>query len=265
MEEIKKIEQEKRNLFNYAHIGGKDGFAEKLRYLASIAEPEKWTLDGFENHILYHYILDTFDRCQAQNKIIVSDDGQYSVFNTGLLTINGQDIYGYFTKNKNQGAQEWYFAAFLQANDRSIMDKFLEEIPLASYYDDYNELYFDPSLEIVANTDHIIDDNWERVQSIIKEDLGKPLVRILINGALEESKKRIARNMRLVVPQFYNNSIMYLLPLTIPFTDDRSVTFALAVEKVKNKYRANTIFTLDMAYGKARLLMKPESNWLLKE
>ena len=90
-------------------------------------------------------------------------------------------------------------------------------------------------------------------------------MRMLISGALEETKKRIKRNMRLVVPQFYNGSIMYLLPLSIPFEDDKVVTFALAVERFKNKYRANTIFTLDMAYGKARLLMRPESNWLLNE
>lgn len=37
---------------------------------------------------------------------------------------------------------------------------------------------------------------------------------------------------------------------------------SLAVEEVNNRYRANTIFTLEMAYKHARLLMKPEADWL---
>ena len=81
---------------------------------------------------------------------------------------------------------------------------------------------------------------------------------------VEEAKKRIRRNMRLVIPQFYNNQIMYLLPIQIPIDDEKFETMALAVELTSTKqYRANTIFTKAMAYEKARLLMKPESNWLM--
>ena len=135
----------------------------------------------------------------------------------------------------------------------------------AKYYDNYNELFYDPSCEIITNVDHIIDDNWERVKGIIKQEISKTLMKILLTGALCDTRKRIERNMRLVVPQFYNEKIMYLLPLSIEFDENNIVTFALAVEKFNSKYRANTIFTLNMAYGKARLLMKPESNWLLNE
>ena len=56
---------------------------------------------------------------------------------------------------------------------------------------------------------------------------------------------------------------MYLVPLKIPIGEDTYETMALAVEKINNQYRANTIFTKEIAYEKARLLMKPESNWLL--
>ena len=40
---------------------------------------------------------------------------------------------------------------------------------------------------------------------------------------------------------------------------------ALAVGYVNNRYRVNTIFTLSMAYKNARLLMKPEADWLALE
>jgi hypothetical protein len=58
---------------------------------------------------------------------------------------------------------------------------------------------------------------------------------------------------------------MYLFPIRIPVDDEKYETMALAVQKIKttNQYRANTIFTKEMAYEKARLLAKPESNWLI--
>ena len=58
---------------------------------------------------------------------------------------------------------------------------------------------------------------------------------------------------------------MYLMPIDIHLDDSKKITLALAIEKTEvGTYRANTIFTLDMAYPKARLIMKPESNWLIK-
>ncbi|MFA6595959.1 MAG: DUF3825 domain-containing protein, partial [Bacilli bacterium] len=61
---------------------------------------------------------------------------------------------------------------------------------------------------------------------------------------------------------YYNNKIMFLLPLNLP-VDNKIYTMALAVEKVKSRYRANTIFTLDWAYSLARLISKPENSWLI--
>ena len=38
--------------------------------------------------------------------------------------------------------------------------------------------------------------------------------------------------------------------------------YALTVTKVGNYYQGHTCLTLDMAYNNARLIAKPESNWL---
>ena len=45
-------------------------------------------------------------------------------------------------------------------------------------------------------------------------------------------QKLIERNHRIAVPQYYNNKIMFLLPLNLP-VDNKIYTMALAVEKVK--------------------------------
>ena len=253
---------EEINLFSYAFCGTQEGFAKMLEYLASIAENEKWSFDGEENSVLYKYIRGTFKQCYAQNKILISDDGQYSCFNTGLLTENGNDIVAMFDKNKWADAQEWHLIGFRDITERQFLNAFSCIPEIATYTDNYEELYFNPNYPIVLSTDHILDDNWERIKEVVP--LSKSIVKGLLVGVVEEAKKRIRRNMRLVIPQFYNNQIMYLLPIQIPIDDDKFETMALAVELTSTKqYRANTIFTKAMAYEKARLLMKPESNWLM--
>lgn len=250
-------------LHNYAFCGA-DGFEKMLNYLANMAEPEKWSFDVSDpNSILRKYILNTFSQCKKQDKVMNSSDGNHSCFNTGLLTPNGNDIIALFEKNDRADAQPWKLKGFRDVCAREILDIFPETPQLAEYTTNYEELYFNPEYNIIINADHILDDNWDRINEII--NMNKAIVRTLLTGVIEEAKKRIKRNLRLVVPQFYHDEIMYLVPIRIPIDDDKYETMALAVEKTDtNQYRANTIFTKEMAYEKARLLMKPESNWLIE-
>lgn len=251
-------------IFNYAFCGTELGFSKMLLYLSNLAEEEKWTFDEkTPNNILKKYIIGTFSQCYKQDKILVSNDGNFSCFNTGLLTNNGNDIVGLFKKNDLEEAQPWILKGFKDKCHRDFLDVFYDVPKLATYTDDYRELYFNPNYNIIVNTDHILDDNWERISSVISFD--KIVVKSLLFGAIEDAKLRICRNLRLVVPQFYRDEIMYLVPIKIPDNNGNYETMALAVEKTDTEqYRANTIFTKEIAYEKARLLMKPESNWLME-
>ena len=251
-------------IYNYAFCGGEVGFNKMLQYLSENAEEEKWSFDeSTPNSILKKYILGTFTQCFKQNKILVSDDGKFSCFNTGLLTTNGNDIIGLFEKNNRADAQPWILKGFKDKCHRDFLDVFYKVPELATYTEDYQKLYFNPNYNIVVNTDHILDDNWERISSVINFD--KIVVKSLLFGAIEDAKLRIRRNLRLVVPQYYRDEIMYLVPIKIPKNDGTYEIMALAVEKTDTEqYRANTIFTKEIAYEKARLLMKPESNWLIE-
>ncbi len=251
-------------IYNYAFCGTKDGYKKMISYLAGIAEKEKWTFNEEEpNGLLEKYIRDTFSQCYKQNKILVSKDENCSCFNTGLLTPNGNDIIALFEKNSRSGVQPWILKGFKDKCNREFMDLFSDIPELASYTDNFEELYFNPEYNIVVNTDHILDDNWDRIENTLH--LSKTVVKTLLSGVLEEAKMKIKRNLRLVVPQYYRGEIMYLVPIRIPVDDDKYETMALAVEKTStSQYRANTIFTKEMAYEKARLLMKPESNWLIE-
>ncbi len=262
MEVLVEEENKEMTLTEFANCGSTDGFKKMIDYLANIAENEKWTFNENPNSILIKYLKGTFKQCYKQNKLLYSCDNNYVCFNTGLLTPNGNDILAIFEKNNYPNAQIWRLKSFRDKTERLYMDIFDGVPDMATYTENFEELYFNPNYEIVISSDHILDDNWERISEVIP--LSKNIVKSLMVGVVEETKRKIKRNLRLVVPQFYNNKIMYLMPINIPIDDEQYVTMALAVELTSTKqYRANTIFTKEMAYEKARLLMKPESNWLI--
>ena len=74
-------------------------------------------------------------------------------------------------------------------------------------------------------------------------------------------------NYKLAVPQYFSGKIQLLLPLY--FGKENKPYLALTLTKVENDnsgyYLAHTCLTMDMAYNNARLIAKPESNWLLPQ
>lgn len=253
---------EELELKDFAYMGTSDSFFNMVDYLSTIAEEEDWTLSSTrKNNILIKYLKGTFKQCYKQNKILYTTDNQWCCINTGLLTPNGNDIMMVFEKNR-RSSPEWILKSFRDKTERFYMDLFDTVPELATYTENFELFYFNPKYPIVISSDHILDDNWDRIKEVVPLD--KPIVKSLMIGVIEETKRKIERNLRLVVPQFYNNQIMYLMPIRIPISEEKYVTMALAVELTATKqYRANTIFTKEMAYEKARLLMKPESNWLM--
>lgn len=254
--------KQEMTLQRFAFCGTQDDYKRTLQKLSELAESEVWSFEDEPNVILSKYIAGTFKQCYKQDKFFYTSDKEYCCFNTGLLTSNGNDIVCVFMKNKRTDAQPWTLRYFADKAERRFMDLFNDVPPIATYTENFEEFYFNPNYEIVISADHILDDNWERIRNVVP--LSKSIVKSLMFGVIEETKRKIKRNLRLAVPQFYNNEIMYLLPIRIPIDDEEYVTMALAVELTQqNQYRANTIFTKEMAYEKARLLMKPESNWLI--
>lgn len=73
-------------------------------------------------------------------------------------------------------------------------------------------------------------------------------------------KKRVSSNYKLAVPQYFDDKIQLLLPLCL--CSDEVFDMALAVTKKNGYYQGHTCLTLDMAYNNARLIAKPENNWL---
>lgn len=244
-------------LFKYCWIMD---FNASVNDLSVLAMAESW---DYKNHpsgtkpILWNYIHHTFSKVQSENKIEVS--GNFSLFNTGLVTGNQEEIFGYFEKNKNPHAKsEWFFHGWRKKSDRDLM-KFTKLPEVANYFDNPNELIYDTRLELRINIDHIIVDNKDRFpQPIISMD--DHILATLLEGTVEDAKRRIKRNYKTAIPQYFKGKLQLLLPLCL--MSKSKADLALVVEKENDTYRATTCLTLDMAINNARLIAKPDDEWL---
>ena len=249
------------NLYNYAFCGDDDFFMNLLKDLALMSEKEIWYSNSKDYlDILKFYILNVFEKAYETNSIV--EENGCAILNTGLLTLNQEEIFGYFITNFKNEAQKWYFKGFFSESDRNILHNFTKKPPLINFIKDKNDYYFDTDKSIFLNIDHILDDNWDRFDAIIKKQ-GKFIVQSLIFNAFKHTLVRLKRNNRLAIPQYYNKSIMYLLPIEFSLNEDTKITMALAVEKLPTgHYRGNTILTSQMCYARARLVMKLDNCWL---
>lgn len=248
-------------LYQYAFCGDDDFFMGLLKELAIMSEEEIWFSSDKEYlDILKFYILNVFDKAFEDNLII--EENECSIFNTGLLTQNQEEIYGFFILNYKNEAQKWYFKGFFCESERVILHNFKNKPQLITFINNKQDYYFDTDKQVFLNIDHILDDNWDRFDNIIKKQ-GKFIVQSLIYNAFNQTLRKLRRNNRIAIPQYYNRSIMYLLPIEFYLYEKTKIVMALAVEKLPTgHYRGNTILTSQMCYARARLVMKLDDCWL---
>jgi hypothetical protein len=87
-----------------------------------------------------------------------------------------------------------------------------------------------------------------------------------VKDAVDLSIKRVSWNFKTAIPQYYPRvrALQLLLPMCL--VSDERVDMALAVEKTPSgSYLGHTALPLDWAYTNARLICRPDSDWLLPE
>ena len=262
-----------------------------LRPLKDLAENEYW---GENDIILVRYFVHTFyylDRFHQNDRSIgyLKEHNDAIHFHTGLFTIRMEPIFAYFPLNKNPGnkstlEKQQYFFNPNRPNDHFLLSGHMTQwcFPLpvrCHYFNDYTSLIMDGTKKPEVNWTHIVDTNWERVCKVLypeesSNDLAfKDRVQVKVTselcGALELALRRVEANYRTAVPQFYNSELQLLLPLCV--RDSRIPDLVLTIARKpyvppmegKFTYVAATILTIKMAYQNARLIARPEHDWLM--
>lgn len=284
-------------VFDFAKVAD---WEDRLQSLAEIAEPERWTYLSVPSTsplpVLESYIKHTFIRAFDQQTIVEAE--QLACFNTGLLTPGQEELFGLFTISEtydraqpiSAANKKWWLKSWARSGDRMLTD-FMEFPRLAEYWSDSKELIFDPKLQVQLNLDHIVKDNLERFPVELGgkvDEKGVPAgatdqhdeddsdfvpaegatdmrpipmaTRNALEGAMKHSIRLAQRSYRMAVPQYYHGRIQLLLPLYL--RDSRRPDLALTLEKHGGWYRAATVLYTDWAYKHARLLARPNSEWL---
>lgn len=254
--------------------------------------------------ILSNYLIYTFYRLSKENDKIPTND-QYAAFNTGLVNDLYEPIYALFEKNKLPGMQKWHFIEFcISGIGRSgkILASNFNPLPgRAKFFDNTAELIYDlEAPEPQMNWNHIILDNVSRLplefleenkpagfllrdttlmNSVERNNYYSKLAEAIENDSkkfrtiknrfadsLSLALKRIQWNFKTAIPMYYpyNNKMSLLLPLSL--IDDEVIDLALVTEKTKSgSYLGHTILPLAWAYSNARLITRPDSDWLIAE
>lgn len=248
-----------------------DGFDLRLAELEAKAQPEQWD-DPSEPTgglpVLSNYVRYTFARVVEEGKFVQGVDERgtsIAAFNTGLFTPHFEPIIGLFEAHRRPDREPWVFKDWVVLGDWRLRALNIDELKPARYFTEPGELIYDPTRSLVPNLDHILDDHADRwPEGLPQDDVQR---RLLLDGAVREAGKRAQMNWRLAVPQYYwpsgrpEGRIQLLLPLRL--SADRAAHFALVVDRRDDVYIGYTILTLSMAYKNARLIARPESDWLL--
>lgn len=263
------------DLFGFAWMPAKSAdvptskiYESRVRELADRAQPELWSFDsGQPFAILGNYLRYTFKRVFQERKIEEGTDSgrsKVAAFNTGLFTPNYESIHAFFEANRDPSRQPWVLKDFVVESDRRLT--FFSSKPrVARYFEKPAELIYDPDRELIPNLDHILDENLDRYPADLRDNSHRR--RMMLQGAVAEAGKRAQMNYKVAVPQFYfghegaeAGRIQLLLPLC--FQDPARADLALVVEREERAYRAFTVLPLEFAYKNARLIAKPENDWL---
>jgi hypothetical protein len=251
--------------------------------------------------ILHSYLLQTFGRLVLEEKVLVSAGDSYAAFNTGLVDPRYEPIYALFTPNTEPRCP-WRLSSFCIAGEgvdgQNLVRTFNPLPQLAHYFGQPADLLYDtrdgtPEMDwrhvVIDRIDRypteFVEDHWppdfkardttsmtpeERAAywssfGAAVEDDNRTYRAIMnrVKDAVALSIKRVAWNFKTAVPQYYPRVRRLQLLLPICLMSDERPDMALAVEKTPSgSYLGHTVLGLDWAYKNARLICRPDSDWL---
>ena len=253
------------SLYDFAQI---QDFPHIIEQLSNLAENEDWdyhhSVDtgGTGHPILENYIKNTYRRLATEKKIAFSSDNKFACFDTGLISrTQNEPIYMMFTENTNPNVKcYWHFYRFFRRGEYDV-SKFQKLPEMAFYWEDPSKLIYDTRKELVVNIEHMIVDNKHRFPAPYNT-MPDYNLKLYIDGCIKAALEKVKRNYKIAVPQYFltTGTIQLLIPLCL--SNSNTADLAIVVEDYGTMYRASTCLTLDMAINNARLLARPDRDWL---
>lgn len=185
---------------------------------------------------------------------------------------------------------------------KKLTDKFNPLPQAATYFEDLRDVLYEPQRTPIVDYQHIIIDNVKRLPMAFlrnqcydsaeamamlakveraatpaargraMQQLGEYIedtqwlfnrIRNRIKDAIDLAVKRVSWNYKTAIPMFYprGNAMSLLLPLCL--SEENKTDVALVVQRtMSGNYQGQTILTLSQAYLDARLVCRPDSDWL---
>lgn len=225
---------------------------------------------------LRNYLLYTFIRLR---ELEISDPGKYFIlsegrdwvcYNTGLQDHHAADLYSVFQKympHPNQPpskpVMDWVYRGTATARETVYRDHFGMTLPRLAWYSN-------DSRDYIFNTDYAIDaDVFDHMFERAKERSGLPQeasdesVRNYLKGAIDNLIPKIKRNYKTAIPIYFIEEKRMQLLLPFHSTNGRDISCFLVERDDTNRvYKIKTILDMDQAYFAARLITRPDKEWL---
>lgn len=240
--------------------------------LERMAQPEPWAFPGDAcsdrynnlNPILERYINSVYTRAaclyneadgQAARDQLVAMRHDFAAFDTGLVTPQYAPILAYFARNTRPGERRWFFKGWATPGSHVLARAapLPKRIPFAA------DMPYNPAWPVRANTQHMLQDE-ENIQRIPPEVRKTKFLPLLLESAIELARRQAAICPELVVPQFYQRRIQFLLPISL--TDPERPDLAMTLQPADGYYIGSTMLTLRMAYTNARATGRRLAPWL---
>ncbi len=234
-------------------------------------------IDKYANAVpkLRNYLNYTFVRLVYLEQAVpgryfrYSSDEQWVCFNTGLQNSHAVDLLAIFQRYKpkeghvDQVRPDWVFKGCFASNDAQYRNRFGTLIPeIAWYSTDSRDFVFDTSYQLDKDSfDHLFERAKERSGLSSASD---EVVRNYLRGAIENLVPKIRRNYKVAIPVYYveERRMQLLLPFVSASNPSEFSCFLVDRDDTLKSYHLKTIFDLDHAYFSARLITRPDREWL---
>ena len=225
-----------------------------------------------KNYLNYTFVrLVELEQAMPGRHFLLTAGQDWVCFNTGLQNSFGVDLLAIFQRYKaKSGAPvhhdvrpDWVFKGCYAFNDRNYRDRFGTQLPEIAWYST-------DSRDYVFNTAYSLDkDAFDHLFERAKDRAGLPnapdeVVRNYLRGAIEHLVPKIRRNYKIAIPVYYveEKRMQLLLPFFSASNTNDVSCFLVDRDDVTKSYHLKTIFDLDQAYFSARLITRPDKEWL---